>query len=215
MKNPYCSKDSSLSRLGMEREVAFTMKSIILNTFTIILLCLAVLTYILYSWYDNKITASGSSITEKQLLHDVKVIINNELKIKKTEIVPNGHYPDFQIPSVNGKTNKNVRIMIMYTKIRSISNNYTKPYNIQEAMRIWLYLNARSLPYNFEGVAVSTRRSGGFDKLWWVVVKRSEFEELYYSIKEQNLDNKQMISKLADMWIVEHNYQGWWGNKKQ
>jgi hypothetical protein len=189
------------------------MKAILLNKLTIVLFCMAILTYFLYSWYDSKITPPGSSVTEKQLLHDMKIITNDELRIDRTMIVLNGQFPDLQISSKDGTIDKDARILIMNTKIRSISNNYSNPYNVQEAMRIWLYLNKRILPYKVEGVAVSTRRSGGFDKMWEIIVEKKEFKEMYDSIKDQKLNDEQMIAKLSDMWITKYNYQGWWNKK--
>ncbi|WP_424768336.1 hypothetical protein [Paenibacillus sp. sgz302251] len=187
------------------------MKKRIAQFFTIF-----IIGFIIYqgcNWYDDsRVSPVGSTMSEDNLFHDIKLILKKRLRVNTVQYFEKYEDPDTLGTAKKGYNMTNVLDITARIPGYNENSDLRTPFNVHAAMQVWLYLKDREAPYPIEGINVGVSR-GRFimDSLWRVMVTREEFETLYASMQNVEMDSQLMIEKLAAKWVEESKYTGWWG----
>jgi hypothetical protein len=158
---------------------------------------------VLYNTPYGEVTQVGSQLNEKQLFKDIELITNDKLRIISIEVWKNGKHPNITVKT-NGKIKHNSKIVMVRAKIKESKDNLSQPFEIQEAIRILLYLKDRTLPYQVEGVYISVSNKWIISSLPQVLISKDEFDELYNNNNVKNLDSQQIVEKLSEIWMAQN-----------
>jgi hypothetical protein len=126
----------------------------------------------------GKISPQETEITEQKLVKDIKLIASKNIRILSVEVWGNGQHPNVKVTS----DNPNTKIIKVGASTKHIRDNFTEPFEVQEAMKIFLYVQKRKLPYEVAGVHVSVSHKWVMAQLPQVLISTNEFEEIYQSI---------------------------------
>jgi archaellum component FlaF (FlaF/FlaG flagellin family) len=158
---------------------------------------------VLYNAPYGEVTQVGSQISEEQLFKDIKLITNDKLRVISIEVWKNGEHPNVTVKT-NGEINRNSKIVIVRAQIKEVKDNLSQPFEIQEAIRILLYLKDRTLPYQVDGVYVSVSNKWVISSQPQVLISKAEFDELYNNNNVINLDSQQIVKKLSEIRIAQN-----------
>ena len=162
----------------------------------------------------GKISPEGAAIGEEELTRDIKVLIRKPMKVKRVEFWHNGQYPvnpkteDFKMDQHTGSAISIIGTVPGPTDVRG-----KEPHSIREAMRIWIYLDTRKPSIPVDLICTAVTRRPGMDRLWWIGVMKSDFEEWYIPLKNSGLSEDDILSKLTDNWIAKYPIVSYWNIK--
>lgn len=168
------------------------------------------------SHFTNKLSPIGATVDEKQLHHDLSLLNKSEINEKRIRFLVNGRDPDSTVKDIGGKINQDDRIIELIITNKN-ADDYSKPLEVRTAIRSWLYLQDRHLPYSVVGMKIIYLREpimgifGGTSSVV-VLVTKSDFEGLFKKLEGKEIDEEQKVDELTQLWISEHNYKRKDGN---
>lgn len=166
---------------------------------------LIVLFFVIYNY--SVLYPVGTELTEKMLFRDLERIGKRTVKIKHVQL-SSGENLLKKIQLESGQLPENSRLVEVFIQ-NKIKDDFTEPLEVEHAIRIWLYLKQRELPFPVIGVKVYIDESWVNDMELPVIIFEDVFEKLYIEggINSQINDDK-IIRKLTQSWIRQNNYQG-------
>ncbi|RAV05135.1 hypothetical protein [Paenibacillus sp. YN15] len=159
----------------------------------------------------DKIAPVGAIVSEKEMTQDIFKLIQKPMKVKRVEVWHNLEHQfastlqDLQIEQPIGTA-----ISVVGTVPGSMDEQGREPHSIREAMRIWIYLNARKPFLSADIIFVGVTRRPGMDNLWWIGVTKTDFEEWYALFKNSGLSEADILSKLTDYWVAKYPITSYW-----
>jgi pentose-5-phosphate-3-epimerase len=138
-------------------------------------------------------------LTGQQLLQDVEMIGYKEMETIHVEVVPNAFYPNATIKTSDEFIDRDAKIIKVNVRIKSW-NDYTQQLEVRQAMRIWLHLKERRLPYKIAGVYVSLEAKREYSSLKQAIVSNREFNKMYKEVADKKLNESDIITMLSDLW---------------
>jgi hypothetical protein len=177
----------------------------------LILIISAVIIVLVIFWMGKaELSPVGTLLSEEKLIKDLKILTNEKLEIENMEVWPNGLHPNVTIKNIDGSIDKNSKIILINTSIKRQRDNFTGPFEVENAMRIWLHLKERTPPYPINGVYVSVKLKGIISPLHKVLISESEFDGLYQEISKHEINQKQIVEQLSYQWVTNNKYNQWW-----
>lgn len=148
----------------------------------------------------GKISPVGNSLTEQQMLKDIKLIASKKIWINSVEVWRNDQHRDVKIKLAKSDS----RIIMVNASTKHIRDNFSEPFHVQEAMKIFLYLKDRKLPYEVAGVNVSVSQKWVAAELPQVLIGTSEFESIFSTLDKNHLNEEELDKRLSEYWIKKH-----------
>jgi hypothetical protein len=148
----------------------------------------------------GKISPVGHNLTQQQMLKDIKLIASKKIWFNSVEVWRNDQHRDVKIESAKS----NSRIIMVNASTKHSRDNFTEPFHVQEAMKIFLYLKDRRLPFEIAGVNVSVSHKWVAAELPQVLISRLEFENIYQNIDKKHLSNPELVQRLTERWMKIH-----------
>ena len=170
--------------------------------------------FFIQQFNGGKISPEGAAVGEEEITRDIKVLIQKPMKVKRVEFWHNGQYPvdpkteDFKMDQHTGSA-----ISIIGTVPGPMDIHGREPHSIREAMRIWIYLDTRKPSIPVDLICTAVTRRPGMDRLWWIGVMKSDFEEWYTPLKNSELSEDDILSKLTDNWVAKYPIVSYWNIK--
>lgn len=164
------------------------------KTFLIIILLIVSLSYLFYWWY-HQITPIGAVLTEKDIIHDLKVMDREKVDIYHVGIFDLSPLFISDFPDLAVGEGKFISLATRGKKLL-----YNEPYiEVKEAMNAWLYLMERKPPDNIVGIRAGFEIKGVISGTTKGVSKK-EFERLYKQV-DPDLSREQLIEELTRRWV--------------
>jgi hypothetical protein len=172
--------------------------------FMIISISLAMLFFagigILFNAPFGKISPVGVSLTEQQMLRDIKLIASKKIRINSVEVWRNDYHQNVKVNLAKADS----RIIMVHASTKHTKDNFSEPFHVQEAMKIFLYLKDRKLLYEVAGVNVSVSHKWVAAELPQVLIGTSEFESIYSTLNKKHVNEAELVRRLSDLWIKRH-----------
>jgi hypothetical protein len=148
------------------------------------------------------ITASGSEVNEQQINRDLRLQASKKVRIHRLEFWRNGEHSQVMIDSESPAA-----MIIMFDgSMKHVKDNFIERFEVQEAMRIFLYLQKRRLPFEIAGVHASVSQKWIAADLPQVLISKSEFIDIYGSLKNvEKQDEEDLVRRLSEAWIEKHS----------
>lgn len=165
-----------------------------------------------FFFVDTEVSPSGSTLNEEQLVKDLNRVKGDDIKVLSMNFAIYEKIPDDKKPLYKSKVDPLSRIVNI-----SITNKWSSeslfPYEIEHAMRVWLYIMDRRPPYPIVEIRPHFNVRGIVDQNRIVNVSIFEFEELYDKVinKYPELSEEEMVEKLTELWLENNpDYPRWW-----
>lgn len=173
------------------------MKKIGILLVILILIGSSILIYLIYlNKNQQEPTLPGTVIDEELLKEDIRLIASKDLSTMVTQY--------WRLD------NENLYSVQATFNIKRSKNNYVYPYNMREAIRIWLYLEEREPIVEVHEVQVTV-----FQTSWGsarrIHISKEEFQGLLEQLDSESFSTEQ----LTFMYIDQYNYPRWWEIEKK
>jgi hypothetical protein len=146
------------------------------------------------------VTKAGSEVTEQQMIRDLRLLASKKVSINRLELWRNGQHQNVKIKSESPSAN----IIMFDASTKHVHDNFTERFEVQEAMRIFMYLEERKLPFEVAGVHTSVSHKWVAAHLPQVLISKSEFKDIYSSLQKVGQDDEELVRMLSEAWIKKH-----------